>query len=288
MNDDWERTDRLAEADKYLNRAYELESRNEQADALLDCRHAVEVGRAFLAEAYNLQGIVLEGLGRQQEALEAYQAAVELLPGFDHAADNLRNLQAEMGLTENIVTLVRFSTGWEAQIARGQLQANGIPAFVADESAVTALGGSFGIRLQVRASDLDRAREILDLPEEDATLDEILDFPEEDVIVDQGLDLPGAEAAGRQSLDRPETDGVQRPAFCTHCGQPLGPGDRICPSCGLDICPDCGTSLRHDEQVCSSCGAHFSFACPRCGQELSFGVDACPHCGTEFEYDETA
>ncbi|MGD8623001.1 MAG: hypothetical protein PVJ34_00560, partial [Anaerolineae bacterium] len=66
MNDDWERVDRLAEADKYLERAYELEAKGELGDALLDCQHAVEVGRAFLAEVYNFQGIVLEGLDRQQ------------------------------------------------------------------------------------------------------------------------------------------------------------------------------------------------------------------------------
>jgi len=248
MNDDWERADRLAQADKHLNRAYELEGRNEQSDALLDCQQAVEVGRAFLAEAYNLQGILLEGLGRQQEALESYQAAVELLPGFQDAADNLAGLQEEMGLTQDVVTLVRFGTGWEAEIARGQLQANGIPAIVADESAFTALGASEGIRLQVRASDLARARQVLDLP---------------------------------------ETDAIERPAFCTHCGQPIDPDDETCPSCGLDICPDCGTALQEDDVVCPACGAEFFFACPQCGRDVPAGSDACPHCGAEFEYDDT-
>ena len=64
-----------------------------------------------------------------------------------------------------MVTIAKFTTLDEAQLARMKLEGSGIDAFVADEAMVTmnwfysnAIGG---IRLQVREEDKSRAIEIL-------------------------------------------------------------------------------------------------------------------------------
>ncbi|MEM6327653.1 MAG: DUF2007 domain-containing protein [Bacteroidota bacterium] len=73
-----------------------------------------------------------------------------------------------------LVTLTTYTSPFEAEIVRGRLEAEGIPAVVADAEMVTAdwmmsqaIGG---VKLRVPASALDRAREILseDDPAEDA------------------------------------------------------------------------------------------------------------------------
>lgn len=62
-------------------------------------------------------------------------------------------------------TVATFSFPYEAHIARARLQAEGVPAFVADENTINmqwlysdALGG---VRVQVPAEHLTKAREIL-------------------------------------------------------------------------------------------------------------------------------
>lgn len=64
-----------------------------------------------------------------------------------------------------MVTIAKYTTLDEAQLARMKLEGNGIYAFVADEAMVTmnwfysnAIGG---IRLQVRDEDESRALEVL-------------------------------------------------------------------------------------------------------------------------------
>ena len=64
-----------------------------------------------------------------------------------------------------LVTVARYSFPWEAQINRARLEAEGIPAFVADEQTINmqwlysdALGG---VRLQVPSACEERARELL-------------------------------------------------------------------------------------------------------------------------------
>jgi Zn finger protein HypA/HybF involved in hydrogenase expression len=64
-----------------------------------------------------------------------------------------------------MITLARFATIGEAEIARGALRAAGIEAVFADEATVSinwlysnALGG---IKLQIREEDLERARAVL-------------------------------------------------------------------------------------------------------------------------------
>jgi len=156
-------------ADEHLDRAYQLEEEGKLGQALAECNAAIEIGRSFLADAYNLRGIVQEGLGQGDQALEAYQAALEFQPGFEAALENLEELEDELGLSDEPVTIARFGSAGEAHLAQGRLETEGIESFVADEVAVATLGVSatVGIRLQVGASDADQALEILGIEPED-------------------------------------------------------------------------------------------------------------------------
>lgn len=65
----------------------------------------------------------------------------------------------------DLVTVERFTEVWEAHILRARLEAEGLLASVADEHLVAmdwfysnAIGG---VRVQVPACELDRARDIL-------------------------------------------------------------------------------------------------------------------------------
>ena len=65
----------------------------------------------------------------------------------------------------DVVVLRKFSTEVEARLAASVLEANGIPAEVLADTAGGALPSIalvFPIRLLVRASDADVARELLD------------------------------------------------------------------------------------------------------------------------------
>jgi tetratricopeptide (TPR) repeat protein len=150
-------------ADEYLEHAFELEEEDKVDEALVECEAAIEMGRSFLADAYNLRGIILEGQGQSEEALAAYRMALEFDPDLEDARLNLNELEAEMGINHEPVTVARFGSIGEAYLARGLLQAEGIESFVADEYALATLGlsATLGIRLQVEASDVDRALEIL-------------------------------------------------------------------------------------------------------------------------------
>jgi hypothetical protein len=68
-------------------------------------------------------------------------------------------------MTENLVTIGRYSTPYEANMVKSQLESAGIPAFVADEYTIgvnwlysNALGG---VKVQVPESLASEAREIL-------------------------------------------------------------------------------------------------------------------------------
>jgi len=82
---------------------------------------------------------------------------------FDGALDGLDEEQLPDG--RDLVTVERFTEVWEAHILRARLEAEGLLASIADEHLVAmdwfysnAIGG---VRVQVPACELDRAREIL-------------------------------------------------------------------------------------------------------------------------------
>jgi hypothetical protein len=65
-----------------------------------------------------------------------------------------------------LVTIATFAEAWEARLALGKLEADGIPASLADENMVGIGGGLYtnmvgGIKLQVPAADAQRARMLL-------------------------------------------------------------------------------------------------------------------------------
>ncbi len=68
-------------------------------------------------------------------------------------------------MTDGVVVLRQFSTEVEARLAASVLEANGIPAEVLADTAggtLPSIALIFPVRLLVRASDADLARELLD------------------------------------------------------------------------------------------------------------------------------
>ena len=68
-------------------------------------------------------------------------------------------------MTDDAVVLRKFSTEVEARLAASVLEANGIPAEVRADTAggtLPSIAVIFPVRLVVRATDADLAREILD------------------------------------------------------------------------------------------------------------------------------
>lgn len=59
------------------------------------------------------------------------------------------------------VTIARFSSPIEAQMARGLLESAGINSFLVGENVNNLLQAAFRVRLQVAASDEEAARELL-------------------------------------------------------------------------------------------------------------------------------
>jgi tetratricopeptide (TPR) repeat protein len=153
----------LAEARRHLDQAYAYEENAKLEQALAECEAAIALA-PFLAEAHNLLGLVWEGLGYPQEALQAYEQAVRLAPRFHDAAKNLSELR--VGLKKSgLVTIAKFSHPIEAHVAKTKLQASGVWSFLADEYTVrmnwlfsNTVGG---VKLMVKAADVDIALEIL-------------------------------------------------------------------------------------------------------------------------------
>lgn len=81
--------------ENYLDRAYEFDEQEQPEKAL----QAIEQALAFdhtSAESHNFRGILLEKLGRKEEALSAYETAVRLDANFRDAAENLAGLRADL------------------------------------------------------------------------------------------------------------------------------------------------------------------------------------------------
>jgi hypothetical protein len=72
-------------------------------------------------------------------------------------------------VADDVVVLRKFSTEVEAHLAAAVLEANGIPAQVLADTAggaIPAIAVIFPVRLLVRATDAELARELLDTPAE--------------------------------------------------------------------------------------------------------------------------
>jgi len=92
----------------------------------------------------------------------------------------------------DLITVATYGSTIQAEIGRSKLVAHGIRAFVADEHTSTLnppylAAAAGGVRLQVRRSEFEAAKAILDEPEED----------EEDEI-DDSEDGPACPACGKR------------------------------------------------------------------------------------------
>jgi hypothetical protein len=87
-------------------------------------------------------------------------------------------------MEENLVTVMTFSTLWEAEMAASRLESEDVPAYLKDGETVNmnwllsnAVGG---VKVQVTNADLRKAKEILSAP---VTVDAREEGETEDVIV---------------------------------------------------------------------------------------------------------
>ncbi|HEX9200934.1 MAG TPA: DUF2007 domain-containing protein [Acidobacteriaceae bacterium] len=62
---------------------------------------------------------------------------------------------------EGMVTVGRFESPVEAQIAKGMLESSGVECFLVGENVNNLLQAAFRVRLQVRAEDEAEAREMM-------------------------------------------------------------------------------------------------------------------------------
>ena len=73
---------------------------------------------------------------------------------------------------DELVTIARFTNQPELDIARGFLESEGIPSWAPEEHFVGSTGYSIavgGMRLQVRASDAERASKLIEEIDEAAS-----------------------------------------------------------------------------------------------------------------------
>jgi len=83
-----------AQAHQHLERAYARTDAGELEDALRECDRAIEMIPEW-AEAHNLRGLVLDEMGRVEEAIAAYEEAVRLDAGLVEAVENLAEAREE-------------------------------------------------------------------------------------------------------------------------------------------------------------------------------------------------
>lgn len=96
MKDERDSSRTSKEAWQYLERAFAADDQDEFERALVECEMAIRLDPK-LSDAHNLRGVVLEELGRKQEAIAAYREAVRLDPNFHEAKRNLREIEDELG-----------------------------------------------------------------------------------------------------------------------------------------------------------------------------------------------
>jgi tetratricopeptide (TPR) repeat protein len=107
-------SDPSTEAPQHLEQAYVYEVDGEFENALRECELAIQLAPDW-AEAHNLRGIVLEELGRKEEAIAAYREAVRLDPAFREARENLSEAKAEPREETKTVETERSGARWEAE-----------------------------------------------------------------------------------------------------------------------------------------------------------------------------
>lgn len=91
--------DRTANAQTHLQTAYEYIEQSDLQNALNECQIAIQLAPDS-ADAHNLHGIILDRLGKTEQAILAYREAIRLNPAFDEAIQNLAEAQTELDLSQ--------------------------------------------------------------------------------------------------------------------------------------------------------------------------------------------
>lgn len=82
-------------AQEYLKEAQKAYDRGTRLKAALsNCDQAIECDPS-LAEAHNLRGLILDAMGRLDEAISSYQKAMQINPNFGEARENLTDAETE-------------------------------------------------------------------------------------------------------------------------------------------------------------------------------------------------
>ena len=94
----------------HLQRAEEYEEAGDLKNALSECDKAIRIDPCF-ADAYNLRGTILEGMGLERSAVREYKRAIRYDPEFTEAIENLSALEAELQflVDHELVTIAKFS-----------------------------------------------------------------------------------------------------------------------------------------------------------------------------------
>lgn len=155
----------MSEAEEHLKKAYKYYGAGKDFKrALEECREAISLDDS-IADAHNLLGVLLEGLGRAAEAVKAYEKALSIEPGFAEAEENLSGLKSAFRAQDNLVTVAVFNYLSETYVPRMKLRSEGIWSFTEGGEASNVMPniliGMGGIRLKVRPGDAARAAGIL-------------------------------------------------------------------------------------------------------------------------------
>jgi tetratricopeptide (TPR) repeat protein len=88
----------IVSAQKYFEKAqWKYDKGVFLSSALTDCEIAIQYNPDS-AEIHNLYGLILDALGRTDEAISFYEKAIHLKPNIQDAKDNLRDAEAERNI----------------------------------------------------------------------------------------------------------------------------------------------------------------------------------------------
>ncbi len=141
----------LAQAQTYLEAG-------DHYEAVLACNQALTLAPQ-LAAGFRLRGAILEAMGKEREALEAYRRGVAVEPDAD-SMERIAQLAAQ--LYGDPVIVATTSNFVKAQIIKGRLEVEGIAAQVEHPNAASVFPNTFSpYHILVPAEDAVRAQDLL-------------------------------------------------------------------------------------------------------------------------------
>ncbi|NQT73533.1 MAG: zinc ribbon domain-containing protein [Chloroflexi bacterium] len=298
--------DDLARAELHFQQADEYEESGDLDMALRECDTAISID-PYLAGAYNLRGIILEKMGQRRQAINDYERALDIEPGFEEANDNLATLREKLNARKDLITIAAFSYPTEVYLQQAKLESEGIQVFIADDYTVTMnwlySNAISGVKLQVEEKDISRARAIL---YSDNSL-----FREDYQSSKDDSQCPrcGSLNTHYKTFDERLLFGSWFVTFCIigYPGFPLPFLKRKwkCSDCNYEwkldemptdstvnvstdlICPRCGEIVAEQWRACRNCGEKLieviGYTCSECGNDIDENWNVCPYCGTSLE-----